>query len=79
MNKSKKEKLKSACEESDRKERVEKVASILEGVHYKTETDKAEAIISFSKANLTYDEIENLIKPLRSDYLEVQMSKRGLY
>jgi hypothetical protein len=79
MNKKVKEKLKSACEESDRKERVERVSKILEAVKYPTETDRAAAILSFSKANLSLEQIETLVKPLRPDYLEGQIYKRGLY
>ena len=79
MNKKVKDKLKNACEEAERRERVEKVASILEGVHYKTETEKAEAIMSFSKANLSYEEIEQLVRPLRPDYMTGQISRRGMY
>ena len=79
MNKKVKEKLKSACEESERRERVEKVAKILEGVHYKTESDKAQAIMSFSRANLNYEEIEQLVKRLRPDYLAGQEFRKGVY
>ena len=62
-----------------RRERVEKVAKILEGVHYKTESDKAEAIMSFSKANLSYDEIEQLVRPLHPDYMTGQVYKKGVF
>ena len=78
MNKNKN--LKSACEQEDaRKERVERVSQILEGVHYKTESEKAEAIISFSKANLNYEEIEQLVKRLRPDYMTGQVYKKGVF
>ena len=81
MNKIKKEKLKSACEESDRRERVEKVVAILEAahIHYKTESAKAKAIVSFAQANLTYEEIEQLVKPLSPDYLIGQEFRKGVY
>lgn len=79
MNKNKKEKLKGACEENDRKERVERVSQILEAVKYKTEADRAAAILSFSKAKLNYEEIEQLIKPLRPDYLAGQEYRKGVY
>ena len=79
MNKKVKEKLKSACEESERRARVEHVAKILEAVHYKTESDKAEAIISFTKANLSLEEIETLVKPLKPDYLAGQEYRKGVY
>lgn len=75
----KEELVKSACEESDKRARVEKVAKILEAVKYKSETDKAEAILSFSRSSLTEAEIETLVKPLRPDYLTDQLTKRGLY
>lgn len=74
--------LKEACakEEAEIRERVEKVAAILEAndIHYKTETAKAEAIISFAKANLSYEEIEQLVKPLSPDYLAGQIYKKGI-
>ena len=61
----KEDKIKESCIESDMRERVTKIAAILEAanIHYETETDKANAIISFAKANLTYEQVKDLIKP----------------
>ena len=77
MNNNKK--VKNACEDSERRERVEKISNILEGVRYNTESEKAEAILSFSKANLNYDEIEQLVKPLRPDYMVGQEYRKGVF
>lgn len=77
--KSKEKLLKSGCEESDRKARVEKIAHILEAVRYPTSTDRVEAVISLSKSTLSEEEIEKVIKPLRSDYTEGQIYKRGTF
>jgi hypothetical protein len=74
-----KEKSKSACEESELRERTEKVAKILEAVRYPTESSRLEAIISFSNANLNLEEIEQLVKPLRPDYLVGQEFRKGVY
>ena len=81
MNK-KEEKLKSSCAESDRKARVEKVASLLKTVPYKTESDRLESTTSFARSSLTEGEIETVIKPLKPEYLEsknAQIYKKGLY
>ncbi len=79
MKKQIKEKLvKSACEVSDRKARVEKVASILKTVPYKTESDRLEATLSFARSTLNEQEIAAVVKPLRSDYTEAQIYRRGI-
>ena len=72
-------KVKSGCEESDRKARVEKVAAILKDLKYKTESDRLQAVLSFSRSSLSEAEIDMLCKPLRPDYLEGQIYKKGLY
>ena len=79
-------KVKEACEESDRRERVERVASILEGVSYATDKDRQEAITSFTNAKLTLEEIEMLTRPLKAEYLSAkdtytqsQVRKVGVY
>jgi uncharacterized protein YeeX (DUF496 family) len=69
----KENKVKQACPDEDkavqeRRERIEKVAQLLSGVHYKTETEKAEAIISFSKSKMELSEIEFIANTLRPDY-----------
>ena len=86
MNKEKKLKLKEACPEEDkaiqeRRERVDKVASILEaaGLHWKTETEKAETILSFSKATLDYDEIKFLASTMSPDYRTNSARSVGVY
>lgn len=74
----KNKKVKSGCEESDRRERVEKVTELLSAVYYKTPEDKDAAILSFTKANLTLGEIEKLIIPLKPDYLAGQVYRKGV-
>ena len=61
-----------------RRERVEAVQELLSAVHYKTSEDKDAAILSFTKCALSIPEIEQLIKPLRSDYLAGQIYKKGV-
>jgi uncharacterized protein (DUF1697 family) len=67
-----KEKVKEACPDEDKAilERASKVAAILEAnnVKYKTETEKAEAILSFTKSNLSEEEIAFLARTLSPDY-----------
>ena len=65
-----------------RRERVEQVQELLSSVHYKTEEEKDAAIISFTKANLTIEEIESLTTPLRADYLgskNAQVHRKGMF
>ena len=62
-----------------RKARVEKVTQLLSGVHYKTQEEKNQAILSFSKANLSIGEIENLVIPLNRTIYKVKCIKRGMY
>ena len=64
---------------ADRKARVGKIAKILEAVKYKTETDRLEAVLSFSRSSLTEGEIEHIMSPGKPDYLEGQIYKKGLY
>ena len=45
-------------------------------MHYKTESEKAEAILSFSKCTLSIPEIEQLVIPMRADYLVGQVYKK---
>jgi hypothetical protein len=74
-----KEKLKSSCEESNRRARVEKIAKILEAVKYKTETDRLQAVLSFSRSKLTEGEIEDIMSPGKPDYLAGQEYRKGVY
>lgn len=66
-----------------RRERVEKVIDLFQDVHYIHEKDREDAIISFTKANLTIEEIDMLVNPLRpsyySDVKDSQISRRGMY
>jgi hypothetical protein len=50
-------------EVQERRERVLKVAKVLEGIKYKTETEKANAIVSFAKSPLTIEEIAQIMAP----------------
>ena len=63
----------------ERRERVEQVMELLEDVHYKTESEKDDAILSFTKANLTIDEIVKLVRPLRADYLSNNEREVGVF
>ncbi|MGC2426776.1 MAG: hypothetical protein WA421_07065 [Nitrososphaeraceae archaeon] len=62
---------------------MEKVIELFRDVHYVHEKDREDAIISFTKANLTLEEIDMLLNPLRpsynSDVKENQISRRGMY
>ena len=74
-----KKKVKQGCEESERRERVQKVAAILKEIPYETERLREDAILSFSKANLTIEEIDGLVNPLRPSY-KTDFNKRiGVY
>ena len=79
MKKQIKEKLKSACEESDRRARVEKIEKILEAVKYPDETTRLEAVLAFSRSSMTEAEIERIMAPGKEDYMQDQLTKRGLY
>ena len=85
MSNEKEVKLKKACSEwsdkpeSERRERVNKVASILEGVKYKTESDKAGAIISFSKSKLSTEEIEFIANTMKPEYRSNAARSVGVY
>ena len=63
------------------RDRTNKVAQILEaaGIHHKTETEKAEMTISFSKANLDYDEIKFLANTLSPNYRTSGARSVGVY
>lgn len=79
MKKQIKEKLKSSCAESERKQRVESVSKILEGVKYKTPEEKEWAILSFAKSSLSEEQIERVVAPGKPNYMTDQLTKRGLY
>jgi uncharacterized protein (DUF1697 family) len=74
--------LKQACPDEDENkailERASQVAAILEAakVHYPTETEKAEAILSFSRANLSLQEIESLARTMSPQYRIDPINKR---
>jgi hypothetical protein len=72
-------KVKEACEESDRRARVEKIAKILEAVKYKTETDRLEAVLSFSRSKLTEGEIAHIMAPGKEDYNTGQVDKKRVF
>ena len=46
---------------------------------YPTETDRLEATLSFARSTLNEQEIEQLVKPLRPDYLAGQEFRKGVY
>ena len=59
--------------------RVDCISHILEGVKYKTESDKAQALISFAKSTMTIEEIERIMAPGKLDYLAGQVYKKGVF
>ena len=69
-------KVKEACASTEMKERIEKVAKILEGVHYKTESDKLDAVVSFVKSTLSEAEIEQIANTLRPSYRTDSVDRR---
>jgi hypothetical protein len=81
-DKEKEIKIRSACDKTiDAKvqERVDSISKILEGVKYKTESDRAEAIASFSQSSMTTEEIERVMAPGKPGYLAGQVYKKGVY
>lgn len=91
-------KVKNACECKDKKkeskidvsmediearrERVEKIQSMFSDIHYKTQEVKDANILSLTKANLTIEEIEQIISSLRPDYMkskDEQVHRKGVY
>ena len=82
-DKKKESKTDSSIEEIEaRRERVESIQNLLADIHYKTEEDKDQAILSFTKCALSIPEIEKLVIPLKPGYLsskDAQLYKRGLY
>jgi hypothetical protein len=46
------------------------------GVHYKTESEKAEAILSFSKSKMDISEIEFIANTLRPSYRTDPVNRR---
>jgi hypothetical protein len=63
------------------RDRTPKVAQIFEaaGVHSKTETEKAERIISFAKSGMSYDEIEFLASTMAPNYRTTGARSVGVY
>ncbi len=59
--------LKDACNEQDQlNTRRFKVAKLLEPINYKQEEDRTQAIESFVKSNMPYNEITNYVKQILS-------------
>ena len=73
--------VKDACDSeiANRKARVEKIAKILEAVKYKTETDRLEAVLSFSRSTLSESEIAHIMAPGKEDYNTQQIDKKGMF
>ena len=86
-----KNKTKEACECKDknkessideRRERVAKVQELFRDIHYKTEQEKDDAIVSFVKSSMSIPEIEFIASTLSPDYTkskEAQVYKRGVF
>ena len=53
----------------ERRSRIDSITHVLEGVKYKSESEKAEAILSFAKSSLSTEEIEQIMSPGKPDYL----------
>lgn len=65
-----------------RRERVESIQNLFKDIHYKTSEEKDSVILSFTKANLTIDQIAKLVEPFKPEYQAFknsQLNKRGLY
>ena len=76
--------IKEACEDKEkeveeRRQRVDKVASILEGVKYKTQAERGEAILSFVKSKLSEEEIEFLANTMKPDYRSNHARSAGVF
>ena len=76
MNKNKKEKLKQACEHS---ERQAKVKSILDGVLYPTNEDRQVTPDSFVNCKLNIEEIEQVVQSLKPDHSAKVSNKQAGY
>jgi hypothetical protein len=71
------------CQEEIRKL---KIIALLSGIPYKDDKECYEAIESFTKANLSFEEVEVLVRPLRPEYqktrhnyLNRQITRSGIY
>jgi hypothetical protein len=73
----------SKCQEEIRKL---KIIALLSGIPYKDDKERYEAIESFTKANLSAEEVEVLVRTLRPEYqkfkhnyLNRQITRSGIY
>lgn len=70
-------KNKEACECST--ERKAQVRTALYGAYFESSSDRDSAIESFTKANLTIDEIEKLVAPLKEISSSAAKSKSKIF
>jgi hypothetical protein len=78
--------IKEGCSEcskdkevEERRQRVDKVASLLKDIPYETQKHREDAILSFVKANLSTEEIEHIVAPGRPGYRTEWNKTRGVY
>jgi hypothetical protein len=83
--KSKNKTVKEGCQESERREREQRVDQIIDlvrDIDYGDSDIKAANILSFAKSNLTIDEIAKLVEPFKESYKDhknAQVYRSGLY
>ena len=75
----KEDKIKETCEVEERRSRVDSISHILEGIKYKTESDRAAAILGFAKSTMTIEEIAVAMAPGKPDYLAAQVYRKGVF
>jgi len=59
-------KVKQACTECEKKDRLIAIQTIMAGIPYDNEEPRNSALKSFFNANLTLEEIDALTKPLKN-------------
>lgn len=66
--KTKEKRLKDGCDMSDLVDRKNKITEILIGAKYPSANEFNGAVESFSKSNLSVEEIESLVRSMTSEY-----------
>ena len=77
MNKDKQ--IKSACEESERKERVLKITALLSDIDYEDQETKDAAILSFAKSAMRIEDVEFIANTLKPGYRTNNAKTVGVY
>jgi len=70
---------KESGEQRDRRLRVEKIQEIVTGINYASEEEKSAAVLSFARANLTYQEISKIAETLKAGYRTDFNKSKGVY